>query len=199
MSCTAVPLIERLFYGFQVRESLRVSETLGLDWHDFDLDRSIISLDENKTDDPRWWALSADVAEALRRYRKRFAPRAKPSDLVFVVSEKKVLDRFALAENLRSYLKLAGITRPQLFENNAVRQQLRAHDLRATFVTVSLALGRTEAWITDRTGHSSSQMIYRYKRAARSHAELNLGPLKPLQDAIPELRDFALRKDAAAE
>jgi integrase len=41
---------------------------------------------------------------------------------------------------------------------------LRAHDLRATFVTLSLAQGKSEAWITDRTGHKSSQVIYRYKR-----------------------------------
>lgn len=56
------------------------------------------------------------------------------------------------------------------------------------FVTVNLALGRTEAWITDRTGHRSSQMIYAYKQKARSHVELDLGPLAPLHEAIPELR-----------
>lgn len=66
--------------------------------------------------------------------------------------------------------------------------QLRAHDLRASFVTVNLALGKSEAWITDRTGHKSSQMIYRYKRAARTHKELNLGSFDPLHEAIPELR-----------
>ena len=48
-------------------------------------------------------------------------------------------------------------------------------------------LGRSEAWITDRTGHRSSQMIYRYKRAARTHAELELGTFEPLYEAIPEL------------
>jgi hypothetical protein len=32
-----------------------------------------------------------------------------------------------------------------------------------------------------------SQMIYRYKRQARTHAELDLGKLVPLGDAIPEL------------
>jgi integrase len=74
-----------------------------------------------------------------------------------------------------------------LFEASDTRIPLRAHDLRATFVTVNLAAGKTEAWITDRTGHKSSQMIYRYKRQARTHAELNLGPLRPLYEAIPEL------------
>ena len=57
----------------------------------------------------------------------------------------------------------------------------------ATFVTVSLANGKTEAWIGDRTGHRSSTMINRYRRQARTHRELDLGELKPLVDAIPEL------------
>jgi len=98
------------------------------------------------------------------------------------------IDRFGAAGHLRTHLKLAGVTRSQLFEANESRLAIRAHDLRATFVTVSLALGKTEAWITDRTGHRSSQMIYAYKRAARTHAELQLGGFKPMWEAIPELR-----------
>jgi hypothetical protein len=53
---------------------------------------------------------------------------------------------------------------------------------------MNLALGRSEAWITDRTGHRSSQMIYTYKRAARTHAELGLGSFVSLHEAVPELR-----------
>jgi integrase len=64
---------------------------------------------------------------------------------------------------------------------------MRGHDLRATFVTINLANGKTETWISDRTGHKSSQMIARYRRMARTHAELNLGDLTPLASAIPEL------------
>ncbi|HXS17828.1 MAG TPA: DNA integration/recombination/inversion protein, partial [Polyangiaceae bacterium] len=60
-------------------------------------------------------------------------------------------------------------------------------DLRATFVTMSLAAGKTEAWVTDRTGHTSSTMLYRYKRAARTHAEAQMGSLRPLHEIIPEL------------
>jgi hypothetical protein len=59
--------------------------------------------------------------------------------------------------------------------------------LHATLKPAQLA--RTEAWITDRTGHKSSQMIYRYKRQARTHAELNPGGFVPLYEAIPELHD----------
>jgi hypothetical protein len=64
-----------------------------------------------------------------------------------------------------------------------VRQPLRARDLRATFVTIALALGKTEAWISDRTEHHSHEMVAAYARKARPW---NLG-LGPLGDLIPEL------------
>lgn len=79
---------------------------------------------------------------------------------------------------LRKHLKLAGITRAELFERTKHRRPIRVHDLRATFVTVALAEGHSEAWICDRTGHRSSQMVNAYRRAARIAVELGLGPLR---------------------
>ena len=58
------------------------------------------------------------------------------------------------------------------------------HDLRGTFVTLSLANGKSESWISDRTRHRSSQMIARYKRTDRTFGELDLGQLDPLSDAL---------------
>lgn len=54
-------------------------------------------------------------------------------------------------------------------------------------MTIALANGKTETWVQDRTGHKSSVMINLYRRQARKAAELNLGPLKPLHEAIPDL------------
>jgi integrase len=61
---------------------------------------------------------------------------------------------------------------------------MRAHDLRATFVTISLATSKTETWISDPTGHRSHEMIETYRRKARTW---NLGELGPLCDLVPEL------------
>jgi hypothetical protein len=55
------------------------------------------------------------------------------------------------------------------------------------FVTIALANGKTETWIADRTGHRSRLMINTYRRQARHAAELGLGGMLPLCDAIPEL------------
>ncbi len=67
------------------------------------------------------------------------------------------------------------------------RQPIRLHDLRATFVTVSLASGRTEQWVTDRMGQKSSAMVALYARRARPWSELNLGTLGPLDELPPEV------------
>jgi len=66
---SAVPLEWRMFYGFLHREGTRRSEAGALTWSDIDLLRGVVVLDENKTNDPRAWALSPGVAEALQAWR----------------------------------------------------------------------------------------------------------------------------------
>jgi len=73
-----------------------------------------------------------------------------------------------MAGTLRDDLKAAGVTRSELFEHNEHRRQLRAHDLRGSFVTVALANGKSETWVTDRTGHTTSGQLMNYRRAART-------------------------------
>jgi len=96
-----------------------------------------------------------------------------------------------MAEVLRSHLGTIGLReeRPELFDDTPQRKRMRVHGLRGTFVTVALANNRTESWISDRTGHRSSQMINNYKRTARGFQELELGDLVPLDQALPELRN----------
>jgi integrase len=66
LACAGVPLCWRMFYGFLNREGPRASEAIRFDVGDADLERGAIKLDENKTDDPRAWALDPGVARALR-------------------------------------------------------------------------------------------------------------------------------------
>ena len=79
-----------------------------------------------------------------------------------------------IARTFREHLRVAGVDRKALFERSETRQPIRLHDLRATFITVAMANGRNEGWIQDRTGHTTSQMLNRYRRAARSLVELHL-------------------------
>lgn len=188
MGTTAIPIERRLLWGFLAREGLRKSEALDMRWSDVDTDRGFVSLDENKTNDPRRWALSPDVARALAAFRKMFRKDAEPSDRIFADEHGiPIPDPEGLARVLRRDLRTAKVTRASLFERSTKRSPVRVHDLRASFVTINLALGKSEAWISDRTGHTTSGMIVEYRRAARTWAELSLGAFGPLDESIPEL------------
>jgi integrase len=82
----------RLLWGFEMREGPRASEALGLRWSDIDLVRGTVTLDENKTDDPRTWALSEGVVRTLRAWRERYFPAAESTDKVFVGADGSKLD-----------------------------------------------------------------------------------------------------------
>ncbi len=172
----------------QNEQGWRSGEAIQLQWRDIDLVRGTVSLDENKTDDPRDWALDPGTLEALRCWRA-MRPDAGPSDLVFPAPSGAPYRKDALAEKLRRALKTAGVERVQLLEDGTNRKKVRAHDLRSTFVTLALAAGRGETWVADRTGHKSSAMIQRYERRARTARELGLGWLQPLHELVPELAD----------
>jgi integrase len=186
LACLDVPLPCRLLYGFVAREGMRSSEALRMTWSDLDLKRGAVRLDKNKTDDPRAWALDPGTAEALRRWRAMLGA-APPDALVFGLVD----NRGHLADGFRAHLELAGVTRAELFEQSEARRRVRFHDLRATFVTVSLANDRTEAWVTARTGHRSSGQVATYRRLAQMFADVGAGWFAPMADAIPELRDAA--------
>jgi integrase len=176
MKSEDVPIARRLLYGFLAREGCRLSEALGLRWSDLDLERGAIRLDKNKTDDPRAWALRPDVARALKASKPE---GAEPDELVFGAIDERA------AEQFRADLQAAKVNRAELFDKKSkVRRPIRVHDLRATFVTLALANGKTEAWVCDRTGHRSSAMVNRYRRQARQATELGLGELAPLDVAL---------------
>ena len=195
MGVTDFPLVLRLLVGFINREGCRPTEAGSVEWADLDLKHGTINLDVNKTDDARSWVLDAGTAEAFRRWRK-IAP---PSRYVFPPpalpqARREAETPFAVGQlprQLRELLTKAGVVRTDLFTQNDKRQRIRAHDLRASFITISLALGRSETWVADRTGHTSSVMINRYRRKARQVAQLNLGPFLPLHAIIPELAALA--------
>lgn len=174
-----------MFWGVLAREGMRRDEGVSLDWCHIDLDRGLVRLDTNKTDDPRTWVLSQDVLAALRLWHA-IRGKVEPNEPVFPGEHGGRLNAEHAAEVLRAHLRLAGVTREELFVSNKHRQALRAHNLQATFVTLALASDKSETWISDRTGHKSSEMIRRYYRKARTFAELGLRALAPMDQSIPE-------------
>ena len=195
LGCTEIPFERRLAYGILIREGMRLSELAQLNWRDVDLEHGRVRLDKNKTDDPRAWALSPDVARTLAWWKKE--SDADDDGLVIRIDLTHGV-RWLRGHHLwkpgdtksrQGDLRTAGVTRPELFERTKVRQPLRLHDLRASFVTISLANSKTEQWVTDRTGHKSSAMLALYTRQARTWAEIGMGTLGYLDALLPEVPD----------
>lgn len=198
LASPAVPLHRRILWGFLHREGVRSGEAKAFTFSDLDLEVGAVNLDKNKTNDPRSWALSPGTAAALRAWRelrKREAgSRAGAADApVFVNDRGKPIRSRHLALLYRKDLRAAGIDRAELFAVSKARRHVWAHATRAAFVTTALANGKTEAFVMDRTGHRSSQMVNAYRRAARRSDELNLGNWTPLATAIPELAGEAAK------
>lgn len=185
LALVQVPVHLRVLYGFLAREGMRLSEAINLDWLCLDLRKGVVRVDLNKTDDARSWSLRPDVLKALRRWAILSGTRVGP--VFHEVGSTKPIPVKRLARLLRHYLQQAGVTRPELFVASNNRIRLRVHDLRATFVTLSLANDKSETWVMDRTGHQSSYMLHRYRRAVDLARELALGELVPMHEIIPEL------------
>jgi hypothetical protein len=102
-------------------------------------------------------------------------------------------DRKRLATALRDDLKAVGVTRGLLFEDDAPNvEPLRFHDLRSTFCTWARRAGKSDAWISERTGHElSGDMINRYDRGATTLEDLAYGPFPAIARALPELAAIA--------
>jgi integrase len=199
MACTKHDLSWRVFFGFLARSGLRADEGAGLRISDVDLARGVVTLDENKTDDPRAPTYGPEVMIALRLWRERYRRDAKPADLFFVRPDGARIPIDGLADFYRNdFVKDAGVDRAELFVRSKSRIPLRVHDLRGFFITYALAGGRTETWVMDRTGHKSSVMVNRYRRVARTVAEAGLGSPVPLHLAIPELAAAFTAANAAA-
>jgi integrase len=75
-----------------------------------------------------------------------------------------------LARPLRVYLKMAGITRSELFTTDRTRKAITFHDLRATGITWCAVRGDDALKIKQRAGHASFSTTEGYIRDAETYA-----------------------------
>jgi integrase len=175
-----ISLAYRVAYLFLHREGMRKGEAKALTWADLDLERGMVSLDENKTDRPRSWVLDPGVAAVLVKWKAQCGA-VKPVGAVFAD-----IAWDALARVYRAHCEAVGIDRARLFQKKANKLQLRAHDMRAFFITSGMFAGRDALWITDRSGHTTLGMLRTYERDVRRWRELGEAPVDAAI-AIPEL------------
>lgn len=175
LACQEIPFVYRLLYGLITRTGLRISEALALEGRNVDLKKGVLTVTKSKTGRPRIFVLEPSVVAAL----ESFGVGDLGGTLIFAG-----IERAHIALRFRKHLRLAGITRIELFQRTDLQRPIRIHDLRATFVTLYLAAGRGERWVMDRTGHQKSEMLAVYARQARHAQELDLGEPLPLDGCL---------------
>lgn len=161
LACPVVPFALRLFCGFTAREMMRHDEAERLTWADLDLERGLVRLDENKTDDPREWDLDPGTTRALARWRRMLGDPPRTS-LVFVDEAGRRLRVRPDAYRAELARVVSPEARPELYQGGKKTKPTGIHALRALGVTAALAAGRSEAWVRRRTGHKSSTMVATY-------------------------------------
>jgi integrase-like protein len=91
-----------------------------------------------------------------------------------------------LSSKLKTYLRRAEVTRPDLFASDATRKAMTFHDLRATGITRMSARGDDPLRIMQRAGHEDFETTKIYLREAENLA-------RALGTVFPALPDRLLR------
>ncbi len=118
----ALPVIFRILYGC----GLRVSEVVGLQYKDVDLDKGILTIREAKTDRDRYIPLSDSVWESCIAYADKIWWE-KDNDYFFLAPDRTMVSPMTVYQRYRRYLEVAGIS------HGGKGQGPRLHDIRHTF------------------------------------------------------------------
>lgn len=190
LSCQKISRTFRFLCGLQLHEGLRVGEAMSLKWSQIDLEAKIIRLhaDKVKTKEHRSWKLGDDTVRAFQAWKNLHphtvfvfeAPRKSDTEPRSALS----YDKTKMARKLRNALRIAGVMREELFEKGESLIPIRMHDLRATFVTIASASGKSERWIRNRTGHKSVAILDTYQREIDLAIEAEFGWFDPLDATL---------------
>jgi integrase len=185
LHCRNIPVTRRVLYALAVYTGLRKGSLYALKWSGADFEHGTLTSLKSKTDARRLFTMDDGLRKLLAAW---FEYQGRPKASMPIVNGADIeweQGREALA--LRHDLSEAGIMRLALFERDPDSDPIRFHDLRATFVTWAKRQGRSDGWISDRTGHTTKEMLDRYDRAARTLEELRYVPFPDISEAIPEL------------
>ena len=119
-------------FGLIAATGMRVSEAVGLDEEDVDLEEAVLTVKQGKNGKPRFVPISADVAERLRAYRSERDRLLGPSDRAFFLFESggRLTDCGA-RYNFAQVCQRIGLRKAQPFTKHG--RGPRIHDLRHTF------------------------------------------------------------------
>lgn len=168
LACEAVPLDFRKAAALAIYLGLRAGELRSLRWDDIDIEHGTVHVHQSYDRDKH--AAKATKTKSARRFT--FEPTVRPLlAAMHAEAEGKglVLDMrrfFKSADDLRTHLRTAGVTRADLFVTDETRKNLTFHDLRATTLTWMAVRGDDPLKIKARAGHSDLATTEGYIRTA---------------------------------
>lgn len=148
---------------------LRASELAALEWDDVDLEHESVHVHRS---------LDRDAASKATKGKAGRRVPITPALMPFLVRMREestgsgrlvtMPPREELARRLRRYLNWAGVTRAELFANDATRKQLTFHDLRGTGITWLAIAGAEPLKIKTWAGHRNFSTTEGYIREAEN-------------------------------
>jgi integrase len=175
VSCDDVPLRWRRAVAVAVYTYARDGELRELRWDggDVDLEHGVLSItraynqsnkrvEETKTGDTRRFAIEKNLLPLLRAMQEEKGGKAAKGTVLSLAPQGN------MARGLRTYLKRAGVTRPELHVGTATRKPMTFHDLRSTGATWMAVRGDDPLKIKQRCGHASFATTEIYIREAEA-------------------------------
>ena len=170
MRCPRVPIRWRRLIAVNIYSYSRAGELEALGLEDADtvhrvfhihrsIDRSDDAKKETKTNNPRRFPMESEIVRLVEVIVREGAAAPR------LLTMPPLCD---LAPRLRQYLKWAGVTRAELFANDATRKQITFHDLRATGITWMAIRGDEPMKMMRRAGHEDLATTMGYVREAEA-------------------------------
>lgn len=191
MACERVPARWKRNVAIAVYLGPRDGEQRALRWPSVDLDHTVVNLCETTTEGKSRDGTKTGAARvvpippALLPLLRAMHEAAGGKGLVCT----GIASQRAMARGLRTWLRVAGVTREALFKSSSVNLNIRWHDLRATCGTWLAVEGRPATEIRDILGHTQTSMTDRYMRDATAVRGGAFGQVFP---ALPPIRQASV-------
>ena len=193
IACSEVPVSWRRLYALAAYTMSRAGELRSLTWDAVDMDRGVIHFRQASDRNQRGKAKSTKsgknrripIEPNLRPLLECLYQESNGQGKVIHVPISKV------ADTLQKHLRLAGLTRSELFpplpDQPDTWAAITFHDLRGTGVTWAALRGDEPLVIQQRAGHSDFTTTQRYLREAETLGKDSGKPFPPLSEELVQV------------
>lgn len=162
LACEAIPVSRRRCYAVAIYTGMRRSELARLEAADVDFIHALIKVRGTKTTAAK---RTIQIEPSLRTLLETLADERPHGPLLDVP---RADGKGGAADLMRKDLRRAGLTRADLFRDDAEHMPFTFHGLRHTCITHWVVAGRDQVYLLTAGGHTDVEMTKRYLAAASS-------------------------------